>query len=165
MFVKFLRENKTMAFMLTVVRLYLGWDWMNAGWHKIVDGFDASGFLKGALAKAGGDHPAVSPWWADFLEGFALPNVSLFNVLIPWGEFLVGLGLLIGVFTTFAALMGITMNFAFLFSGTVSSNPQMVLLTIFILVAGYNAAKIGGDRWVIPYIRREVKEIRARKNG
>jgi thiosulfate dehydrogenase (quinone) large subunit len=162
MFVNFLRENRTMAFLLTVVRIYLGYEWTVAGWHKIVDGFDATGFLKGSIGKAAGDHPAVQTWWADFLEGFALPNVSIFNVLIPWGEFLVGIALIIGVFTTFAALMGITMNFAFLLSGTTSTNPQMVLLTIFLLVAGYNAAKIGGDNWIIPYIRREIKEIKGR---
>ncbi|MCD8510314.1 MAG: Crp/Fnr family transcriptional regulator, partial [Bacillus sp. (in: Bacteria)] len=71
-------------------------------------------------------------------------------------EVLVGLGLLLGVLTTAAAFFGIMMNFAFLFAGTISSNPWMVLLTIFILAAGYNAGRIGGDRWVIPYIRTVV---------
>ena len=67
---------------------------------------------------------------------------------------MVGIALILGIFTTFAALMGITMNFAFLFSGTISSNPQMVLITIFILVAGANAGRYGLDRWVLPYVRK-----------
>ncbi len=154
MIVKWLRENTIASYLLTVIRVYLGYQWITAGWHKIADGFDVSGFLQGAVGKAAGEHPAVQGWWASFLEGFAIPNAGLFNFLVPWGEFLVGLGLIVGGLTTFAALMGITMNFAFMLSGTTSTNPQMALLTIFILAAGFNAAKIGIDHWVIPYIRQ-----------
>lgn len=155
MFTSWLRENAFAAGLLALVRIYLGYQWFTSGWGKVTgEGFDASGFLVGAVAKATGERPAVSGWWAGFLEGFAIPNVALFNVLIPWGEVLVGIGLMLGCFTTLAALMGIIMNFAFLFSGTVSTNPQMVLLTIFILVAGFNAGRLGLDYYVIPAVRR-----------
>ncbi|NUK31624.1 DoxX family protein [Parageobacillus sp. VR-IP] len=152
--VKWLREHTSASVIMVLFRLYLGYAWITAGWHKITEGFDASGFLKGALAKAVGEHPAVQGWWAAFIEHFALPNVGLFNVLVPWGEFLVGIALILGIFTTFAALMGAVMNFAFMFSGTTSTNPQMVLLTVFILVAGANAGRYGLDHWVLPYIRK-----------
>lgn len=154
MFVQFLRENKGASGILFLIRLYLGYQWLTAGWAKLMSGFDANGYLQGAVANASGDHPAVLGWWATFLEGFAIPNVGLFNVLIPWGELLVGLGLLLGTFTTLAALMGIIMNFAFLFSGTTSTNPVMVILGMLVLIAGYNAAKIGLDRWVIPFVKK-----------
>lgn len=91
------------------------------------------------------------------MKGFAIPHVGFFNFLVPWGELLVGLGLILGGLTTFAALMGIVMNFSYMFSGTTSTNPQMTLLTIFILVAGYNAAHIGIDRWLIPHVRRWLR--------
>jgi thiosulfate dehydrogenase (quinone) large subunit len=155
--IKFLRENVYASYVLLVLRLYLGWSWLQAGWGKIVGGnFDATGFLKGALKKVSGDHPAVQPWWADFISGFALPNVGLFNILVPWGEFLVGLGLILGIFTTFSVLMGLVMNFSYMFSGTTSTNPQMVLIGMFIIVAGFNAGKIGLDRWIIPFINRKI---------
>lgn len=152
--VKWLRESKISSGLLVLIRLYLGLQFLQAGWGKVTGGFDSSGFLQGAIAKASGDHPAVQGWWASFLEGFALPNAGLFNFLVAWGELLVGIALILGIFTTFSALMGITMNFAFLFSGTVSTNAQMVLLTIFILVAGANAGRYGLDRWVLPFIRK-----------
>ncbi|PFP28713.1 Crp/Fnr family transcriptional regulator, partial [Bacillus sp. AFS073361] len=51
MFNKFLRENKIAAAILTVLRLYLGYSWFTAGFGKLTGGgFDASGFLKGAIA-------------------------------------------------------------------------------------------------------------------
>lgn len=156
MFVTFLQKNKLASYVLTMLRLYLGWIWLQAGWGKIVGGnFDTTGFLQDALKKASGEHPAVQPWWADFLHGFAIPNVGFFNILVPWGEFLVGVGLILGTFTTVAVLMGIVMNFSYMFSGTTSTNPQMALLEIFILVAGFNAAKIGIDCWLIPFLKRK----------
>lgn len=152
--VRFLRETAIASMILLLFRLYLGYQWLQSGWGKLTGGFDAGGFIQGAIGKATGDHPAVQGWWASFLQGFALPNIGLFNVLIPWGEVLVGTALILGLFTTFAALMAITMNFAFMFSGTTSTNPQMVLLTIFILVAGANAGRYGIDRYISPYLRR-----------
>ncbi|MEK3800704.1 Crp/Fnr family transcriptional regulator, partial [Peribacillus sp. FSL H8-0477] len=60
--------------------------------------------------------------------------------------------------TTFTVLMGLTMNFAFLFSGTVSTNAQLVLLQMFLLVAGYNAAQYGLDRYILPFIKKTMKK-------
>ncbi|MFE0556477.1 DoxX family protein [Paenibacillus lautus] len=154
MFNNWLRTNKFAMWLLTIIRVYIGYEWLTAGWGKLTGGgFDAGGFLQGAIANATGDHPAVQGWWAAFLEHAALPGVKLFNFIIPLGEFLVGLGLILGTFTTFAALMGLVMNAAFLFSGTVSTNAQMLLLEVLIIVAAANAGKIGLDRWVLPYLR------------
>ncbi|MFS0673293.1 DoxX family protein [Ornithinibacillus sp. 179-J 7C1 HS] len=151
---KFIRENKVAAGILAIIRIYIGYAWLTAGIGKISGGgFDASGFLQGAIASAGGDHPAVQGWWAVFLEKVALPNAELFSFMVMWGEVLVGLALILGIFTNFAALMGMTMNFAFLFSGTVSTNAQMVLLTVFLVVAGFNAGRYGLDRWVVPFLK------------
>jgi thiosulfate dehydrogenase (quinone) large subunit len=149
-----LRNNKVVAAILTVFRVYLGYAWLTSGIGKVTGGFEVSGFLNGAIGKAEGAHPAVQGWWAVFLEQFALPNHELFAFLVMWGEVLVGLALILGLFTNLAAFGGILMNFAFLFSGTTSTNPQMVLLTIFLLVAGANAGRYGLDRWVLPILQK-----------
>lgn len=47
---KFLRENVFAAGLILLLRLYIGWEWMTAGWHKLTGGFDAAGFLKNAVA-------------------------------------------------------------------------------------------------------------------
>jgi thiosulfate dehydrogenase (quinone) large subunit len=157
MIVQWIRNSKVASGLWTVIRLYLGYAWLSGGLGKLTGGgFDASGFLQGAVAQAGGNHPAVQSWWGVFLEQVALPNAGLFSFLVMWGEILVGIALILGVFTNFAALMGITMNFAFLFSGTVSTNAQMVLLTVFLLIAGANAGRYGLDRWVMPYLRNHL---------
>jgi uncharacterized membrane protein YphA (DoxX/SURF4 family) len=160
MFINFLRENKIAAAILTVIRLYLGYNWFTAGFHKIVDGFDASGYLANAVANPvkGPDGNMVYGWYVSFLENFALPNIELFNFLVPWGEALIGLGLLLGCLTTAAMFFGLVMNFSFFLAGTVSHNPTDIFLGFIILTAGYNAGRIGLDRWVVPFIRKTAKK-------
>jgi thiosulfate dehydrogenase [quinone] large subunit len=159
MFVQMLRQNVYVAYLLTFLRLYIGWQWFQAGFGKVSGGnFDASGFIKAAIKKASGERPQVQEWWAAFLKNFALPNVDVFNFFVPWGEVLVGLALLVGSFTTFAILMGMIMNFSYLFSGAVSSNPQMIIIAMLILVSGYNAGRIGVDRWIIPKLEKPFKK-------
>jgi thiosulfate dehydrogenase (quinone) large subunit len=150
--VKWLRGSTISSVILVLFRLYVGYTFLSHGWDKVsAGGFDASGFLQGAIK-----NPGVESWWASFLEGVALPNIDLFNVLVPWGEVLVGLGLILGCLTTTAAFFGVVMNFAFLFSGVANPNAQLALLTIFILIAGTNAGKYGLDRWVLPFLRQSM---------
>lgn len=151
-------ENQKVSAVWTVLRIWLGVQWLEAGWHKVNDGFDASGFLQGALANATGDHPAVQGWYAEFLKGFALPNVELFNVLIPWGEMLVGVGLIVGFMTLPALLAGAFMNLNFLLAGTVSTNPVLYTAAIILLFTGRGAYYWGADHWMIPYLKQMITQ-------
>ena len=141
------------AMVWTVLRIWLGIQWIEAGWHKITGGFEAGGFLQGAIAKATGEHPAVQTWYAAFLENFAVPNAGLFNILIPWGEFLVGLGLIIGLATIPALIAGAFMNLNFLLAGTTSTNPTLYTIAIILLFVGSGAYYWGVDRFAIPYVK------------
>ncbi|HJV45499.1 MAG TPA: DoxX family membrane protein [Bacillota bacterium] len=153
MFVNWLRTNVYASILLLLARLYIGYEWISAGYEKLSDGFSAAKFLQGAIDKPVVTHDQiVYPLYNAFLKAFALPNVGLINFIIPWAEVLVGLGLLLGCLTTVAGFFGMTMNTAFMLAGTVSSNPWMLVITIFILVAGRNAGKFGLDRYVLPYI-------------
>jgi thiosulfate dehydrogenase (quinone) large subunit len=156
MFANFLRENKIAAGILAVIRIWLGYAWMTAGYHKLADGFDASGYLNNAVANPvmGPDGTPVYGWYTNFLESFALPNIELFNFIVPLGEFLVGLGLILGCLTTAAMFFGLVMNFSFFLAGTVSHNPTDIFFGFILLFAGYNAGRYGLDRWVVPFIRK-----------
>ncbi|MDM5190059.1 DoxX family protein [Bacillus sp. DX4.1] len=151
MVIQFLRENKAVSVVLAVLRIYLGYTWLMAGIGKLKGtGFDATGYLQGAIEKSKGAQPAVQSWWASFLQDFAIPNVDLFNTLVTWGEILVGIGLIVGCLTKTAVFFGLVMNFSYMFSGSLGVNPQMVILSMFILVAGMNAGKLGIDGWIVP---------------
>ncbi|MEH7224063.1 Crp/Fnr family transcriptional regulator [Bacillus sp. JJ1566] len=160
----FLKGPK-MAVIWTVLRVWLGIQWLEAGFHKITGGFDAGGFLQGALAKAGGEHPAVAGWYATFLEGFAVPNVELINVLIPWGEFLVGLGLIVGAATIPALIAAGFMNLNFLLAGTVSTNPVFYTVAVILLFAGAATYYYGVDRFAVPFLTKRINEKKAAKTA
>ena len=149
------------------LRLWLGYTWLKAGLPKAFGdkaefwvgdraGVAVSGFLKGALARAEGDSPQVQSWYADFVREIALPNAALFSYMVAYGEVLVGLALILGLLTNFAASMGVLMNLAYLFAGTISKNPQMLVAEAAIAVAGIAVGYYGLDRYLIPYMRERL---------
>lgn len=145
-----------------VIRLYVGYEWLLAGWGKITNpagvwvgakaGTAITGFIQGALQKTSGEHPDVTGWYASFLQNVVLPNATLFSYLVTIGEVLVGLGLIIGLFTGIAAFFGGMMNANYLLAGTVSSNPILFILATWLVLAWRVAGYWGLDRWVLPLL-------------
>ena len=156
MIMNWLRNSNIAAGILLVVRVYLGWLWLAAGWGKVTTegGFDAAGFLGRAIENpvVKGGEPVYS-WYVSFLENFAVPNAELFSIMVSYGEVAVGLGLILGCLTTWAAFFGMVMNFAFVLGGTISHSPTDIMAEIIICAAGVNAGKFGLDRWVMPYLK------------
>ncbi|TJY41136.1 DoxX family membrane protein [Cohnella pontilimi] len=164
---RWFKENVWAAAAITLLRIYVGWQWIDAGWHKLSGGFDAGGFLKGAVGKPVADHATnavLFPNFTYFLEHFALPNVKVINVMIPLGEFLIGLGLILGGLTLTAAFFGMMLNFMFLMAGTVSTNPWLLLLGFIVFTAGANAGRFGIDAYLLPLLRKGWTKL-TRKTG
>lgn len=146
------------ALLWLVVRLYVGWAWLEAGWGKVhsaswvgdAAGTSLGGFIQGALSKTAGPHPDVQGWYAWFLQHAVLPNASFWSHLVAWGELLVGIGLIAGVLTGVAAFFGAFMNLNFLMAGAVSVNPVLGLLSLGLVMAWKVAGYYGIDRWLLP---------------
>jgi thiosulfate dehydrogenase (quinone) large subunit len=155
-------NRKTLAIAWTILRMWLGLQWIQAGYAKIQSGFEAGGFLEGSIVNARGANPTVPGWFADFLEGFALPNIELFNILIPWGEFLVGLGLIIGLATVPALIAGAFMNLNFMMAGMGLTGPDIKLFAaaLILLLIGKGRYYYGFDRFVVSYIIKQNKGVR-----
>lgn len=157
---RFLFANTTLAPLWLILRLYVGWEWAVAGWAKVINpvwvgpkaGIAVEGFLRGALAKTGGQHPDVSGWYAAFINNIALPNSITFSYLVAFGELFVGIALILGLFTGIAAFFGAFMNMNYLFAGTVSVNPLLFLLQLFLILAWRVAGFLGLDRYVLPLL-------------
>ena len=166
-------EAKYTGILWLVARLWLGYEWLMAGIEKVFGegsigwvgakaGTGVTGFLKGAIAKSalaeGFDpiktpHPAVQDWYAYLARDVFLPNATLFSYLVAYGELLVGIALIVGIFTHFSALMGVLMNLAFLFAGSTSTNPQMLVVGLVIVLVGSVAVGYYG----IDYFARPIE--------
>ncbi|OGG76503.1 hypothetical protein A2950_00550 [Candidatus Kaiserbacteria bacterium RIFCSPLOWO2_01_FULL_55_19] len=166
-FIHFFTANTMSAPFWLVVRLYLGYEWFMAGWEKVTNpawfGSDAGaamqGFVQGALGKTVGLHPDVQMWYASFLQSVVVPHLNAWSNAIAVGEVLVGLGLIVGLFTGVAAFFGFVMNMNFLLAGTVSVNPIWLLLAIGIMGARRVAGYWGLDRYVRPYFARKFSRM------
>ncbi len=155
---KVLFNDTRLSWLWLIVRLYAGYEWLSAGYEKLTSpawmgsnaGAALSGFIKGALAKSSGAHPDVQSWYAAFLQNAVLPNVAFWSRLVSIGETLVGIALILGIFTGIAAFFGAFMNINYLMAGTVSTNPILFLLAMFLVLAWKTAGWIGLDRFVLP---------------
>ena len=165
---RWLFTNTTSAWIWLVLRLYLGFAWLKAGIGKVTSdawtgenaGVAVKGFMGGALAKEGD----VSGWYAWFLENIVIPNAVPFSYMVAWGEVLIGLGLLVGLLTGIAAFFGALMNMSFLMAGTVSTNPAMFMIAMFIILAWKVAGWHGLDRWVLPRLGTPWRERDIKNN-
>ncbi len=154
-------RNKYFSIIWTVLRVWLGYQWIEAGIEKITNpqwvgsqaGVGITGFLKGAVGKATGAHPSVQGWYASFIQNVALPNAKVFSYLVAFGEVLVGISLIAGLFTYVGLIAGGFMNLNYMLAGTTSTNPILYTVTFLLLIAGSAAYFIGLDHFVLPYIK------------
>lgn len=168
-----LYNTTSFSWLWLILRVYVGWEWVDAGWNKLFNpawtgakaGVAVQGFLTKALEKASGPHPDVQDWYAAFVQNIALPNSVVFSYLVTYGEIAVGIGLILGALTGVAAFFGALMNMNYLLAGTVSINPVLLIGQIFIMLAWKVAGWYGLDRFILPFWDVFNKSEKSSKKG
>ncbi len=139
-------------------RLYLGYEWFDAGRHKVTDdawmsgGAALQGYWERAVAIPEGGRPPITYGpYREYIQ-YMLDNqwYDWFAPVIAVGELLVGIGLILGALTGVAAFFGALMNMSFMLAGSASTNPVLFALSILIILAWRVAGLIGLDRWLLP---------------
>jgi thiosulfate dehydrogenase [quinone] large subunit len=158
---RLLFSSTKLAWLWVIVRLYLGYQWINAGLHKVEgDGWINNGgvALKGFWTNAvkipeQGKPPIAFDWYRDFIQ-FMLDQgwYSWFAPLIAYGEMLVGIALIVGAFVGIAAFFGALMNWNFIMAGAASTNGLLFTLAILLILARKVAGWYGVDRFLLPII-------------
>jgi thiosulfate dehydrogenase [quinone] large subunit len=72
--------------------------------------------------------------------------------LIAYGELLIGIALVLGLFTGIAAFFGGFLNWNFMMAGTASTNPVLFVLAILLMLAWKVAGYIGVDYYLLPWL-------------
>lgn len=161
-FTRFLFSNSRAGLFWLPVRLFLGFAWLDSGWGKLMNPDNA--WLGGGAALRGyweraasipaeGRPPITYEWYRGFIQTL-LDNgaETWFAPLIVFGEIAVGVGLIFGVLTGFAAFFGALMNMSFLLAGTASTNPVLFSLAIGLILAWKVAGYYGVDRYLLPML-------------
>ena len=156
-----------------VVRLWLGFEWLTAGWDKVQasgrwfgDAPALVGFVQGADAKwearaQAFGHPAVHyAWFLDFLH-FVADHAWFFGPAIVVGEVLIGLGLITGVLTRWAALAAVVLNVMYITGGSAGVNGIFLAAGVLLIAAARVSGHLGGDRFVSSWIARRRRGIGA----
>lgn len=157
-FVRFLFHNTRAGLFWLPIRLFVGFAWLEAGWHKFTDPEWMQGgaalrayWERAASIPEQGRPPITYEWYRDFIQMLLNGgHESWFAYVVTFGELAVGLGLIVGALTGIAAFFGATMNMSFLLAGSASTNPIMFGLAVGLMLAWRVAGYYGLDRYLLP---------------
>jgi thiosulfate dehydrogenase (quinone) large subunit len=162
---RFLFSDMRMAIVWLGLRVYVGYSWVDAGWHKILDTgaktnyiIDGSGLLAfwnriAAVPAAPAKPVIIYDWYRGFIQFLIDSHTEVFmGKVVAFGETAVGIGLILGAFVGVAALAGGFMNMNFMLAGSASSNPVLLVLAILLILAWKTAGYIGLDRFLLPLL-------------
>jgi thiosulfate dehydrogenase [quinone] large subunit len=158
---KALFANTKMAWFWLAVRLYVGYEWLEAGLHKysdpkwMGDGSALLGYWTNAVkVPAPPARAAITyDWFRGFLQFLIDNNTSVWMAkVVTFGEIAVGLGLIVGAFVGVAAFFGALMNMNFMLAGSASTNPVLFFLAVGLMLAWKVAGYYGADRVLLPIL-------------
>ena len=155
---------------IAVLRVVVGAWFLKAVWTKVTLVYIAGvvpypavsarflAFQPKRVAEFAADNPIA--WYKDFLQDTVLHHASLFATLQTYGEVVVGLGLVLGLFTRLAAVIGLLLSLNYgLATQWMSFGQQgfhLLLITsmIIFLVAG------AGRVWGLDKLLRGLGRLR-----
>lgn len=159
-FARFLFADTRSGWIWLLVRLWLGYEWIEAGLHKVSNpawtqtGEAVKGFWTNAVVIPETGRAAITfDWYRSFLNTMLDMDAYRFMApLIAYGELLIGIALVLGLFTGIAAFFGGFLNWNFMMAGTASTNPVLFTLAILLVLAWKVAGYIGLDYYLLPML-------------
>jgi len=156
--IKQVLNDTRLAWLWLPLRLYLGWQWIQAGLHKLSDPkWMQSGE---ALREFWGKAVQVNPkpvieigWYRDFIQSMLDSGAYVwFAKVVTFGELAVGVLLILGIFTGLAAFLGAFMNWNYVMAGSASVNGLLLAIAGLLILTWKTAGWIGLDRWLLPWV-------------
>jgi thiosulfate dehydrogenase [quinone] large subunit len=153
---KLLFADTRLAWLWLPLRLFLGWEWLDAGLHKFNDPAWTQGgtalmkfWERGLQMKP---KPVIAvDWYRSFIQ-YLLDSgaYTWFSKIVVFSELLIGIALILGAFTALAAFLGGFMNWNFIMAGSASTNGLLFAIATWLVLAWRTSGWIGLDRWLLP---------------
>jgi thiosulfate dehydrogenase [quinone] large subunit len=163
---RFLFHSKPASAIWLVVRVWLGWQWLQAGWAKltapgyanwVTHSVGLQGFIAGAnaswahRAQAFGHPEMAYPWFLHFLNAID-QHAQAFSIIVTFSELAVGIGLLLGCLTGVAAAGAVALNFMYITGGSAGVNGVFIVLAVLLVAAWRVAGYYGVDYFLLPAV-------------
>ncbi len=174
-FVKTLFSDPRASVIWLIIRVWLGWQWVDAATSKIGNpawtetGAALRGYWTNAVAIPETGRPAITfDWYRDFIQSMLDAEAYVwFAKLVAYGELLIGIALILGAFVGISAFFAGFMNWNFMMAGTASTNPLLFVAAVLLILAWKTAGYIGLDYFLLPWLgtpwNREKREREERE--
>lgn len=159
-FVETLLSDPRAGWLWLVLRVWLGWQWIDASQHKIFDpkwvqtGEALKGYWMNAVSIPETGRPPISfEWYRAFIQSLLDAQAwTWFAPLVAYGELLIGIALILGAFTGIVAFFGGFMNWNFMMAGSASSNPMLFAIAVGLILAWKVSGYVGLDYFLLRWI-------------
>jgi thiosulfate dehydrogenase (quinone) large subunit len=172
---RFLFSDTRMAPVWLVIRVLLGWEWLSHGLEKFSNpawmdtGLALKGFWEKAVAIPEQGRPAINfGWYRDFIQSLLDAGAyTWFSKLVVFGEILIGVALILGLFVGIAAFFAAFMNWNFIMAGSASTNGFLGIVALALVLAWKVAGYYGLDYYLLarlgtpwqPVFLQKVKHV------
>ncbi|MHB8629390.1 MAG: DoxX family protein [Aggregatilineales bacterium] len=154
---RFLFDDTRFSVVWLVVRILVGWPWLQAGLTKLGetgwmgDGSALKGFWETVLGMNTGKPLPAYNWYGSFIQSLYNAGAwTWFSKLIVFGELAVGILLILGAFTGIAAFVGAFMSWNYAMAGVASTNMFLFAFAVLLILAWKTAGYYGLDRFLLP---------------
>lgn len=175
-FVKTLLNDTRFSVLWLALRLWLGYQWITSGLGKVGNpawtesGAALKGFWSSIVVVPDEGRPAIAfEWYRNFIQ-FMLDAEAYtwFAKLVAYGETIIGIALILGLFTGIAAFAGGFMNWNFMMAGSASTNPMLFTISVGLILAWKIAGYLGADYFLLPWLGtpwddKEVEEVQVQE--
>ena len=156
-FIHFLFNDRRASILWLVIRVWLGWQWFEAGLAKVQNpawmqnGEALQGFwTRAVMIPEQGRPPIAYDWYRNFIQSMLDSGSYVwFATLIAVGELLVGIAMIFGFLTFATAFFAGFMNWNFIMAGSASTNGAWLVLAVLLIAAWKISGYLGADYFLL----------------
>ena len=143
---------KTYLWYMVILRVYIGYYLLQQGILKYLRGFPQSDWINRQIGDL--NKVEIFSWYKSFLINVVVPHRELFGYLVVSGEILIGLCLVLGLFTRLSSIVGIFVLLNYFFGpgmargGASLAQQQTFIVVLLVLILSNAGRTLGLDNLV-----------------